>query len=147
MSDPQEDEGDMPDDTDPSRSGVSEGNRHGEGGAVVADGDGDGETYENEEEDSSDDFFYAGEGAIIPGRLSLRATSESGGSGTKHNPVDPVTTGAGGPTTRSAARTSTPPCYPREEREMYGLTLFACKNSVELGGRPTGLVSPGVYRG
>ena len=44
MSDPQEDEGDMPDDTDPSRSGVSEGNRHGEGDAVVADRDGDGET-------------------------------------------------------------------------------------------------------
>jgi hypothetical protein len=60
---------------------------------VVADGDGDGATREDEEEDSSDDFFDAGEGAVIPDRLSLCAASESGqsgsGGGTEDDPWGP----------------------------------------------------------
>ena len=79
----------MPGDTDPSREGVSEGN----GGAVadvVADGDGDSEICENEREDSPDDCFYGGKGAITLGRVSLRAASKSGGSGTEDDPADPV---------------------------------------------------------
>ena len=76
---------------------------------MVADVDrdgGDGETRdEDEEEDSSDHFFDAGEGAVIgPDRLSLRAASESGqsqsgsGGGTEDDPVGPVTPSAAGPT-------------------------------------------------
>ena len=59
--------------------------------------DGDGETRGEDEEDSSDDFFDAGEGAVIgPDRLSLRAVSESGqsGGGTEDDPVGPVTPSA-----------------------------------------------------
>ena len=69
--------------------------------AVVADveRDGDGETRGEDEEYSSDDFFDAGEGAVIgPDRLSLRAASESGqsggGGGTEDDPVGPVTPSA-----------------------------------------------------
>ena len=62
--------------------------------------DGDGETRgEDEEEDSSDDYFDSGEGAVIgPDRLSLRAASESGqsgsGGGTEDEPVGPITSSA-----------------------------------------------------
>ena len=61
--------------------------------------DGDGETRgEDEEEDSSDDYFDSGEGAVIgPDRLSLRAASESGqsgGDGTEDDPVGPRTSSA-----------------------------------------------------
>jgi hypothetical protein len=60
--------------------------------------DGNGETHEDEEEDSSDDFFDAGEGAVIHDRLSLRPASESGqsgsGGGTEDDPVGPVTPSA-----------------------------------------------------
>ncbi|KAF8269994.1 hypothetical protein EI94DRAFT_1828620 [Lactarius quietus] len=64
MSDPEEDEEDMPDDKDSSRSGQC---------------DADVETREDEDEDSSDVFFDAGEGAVISAnRLSSRAASESG---------------------------------------------------------------------
>ena len=75
---------------------------------MVADGDGDGETCEDKEEDSSDDFFDAGESAVILDRLSLRAISESGqsGGGTED---DPVTTGAGGSTAHIATNTNRPP--------------------------------------
>ena len=59
------------------------------------DGDGDGETRHEDEEDSSDDFFDAGEGAVIsPDCLPLHATSESGQNGscgsTKDDPVGPI---------------------------------------------------------
>jgi cysteine protease ATG4 len=67
--------------------------------------DGNGETHEDEEEDSSEDSFDAGEGAVIPNRLSLCAASESGqsgsGGGTEDDPVGPVTP--------SAANTNTLP--------------------------------------
>ena len=71
---------------------------------VDRDGDGDGETRGEDEEDSSDDFFDAGEGAVIgPDRLCLRAAPESGrsgsGGGTEDDPVGPITpSAAGGPT-------------------------------------------------
>ena len=71
---------------------------------VDRDGDGDGETRgEGEEEGSSDDLFDAGEGAVIgPDRLSLRAASESGqsgsGGGTEDDPVGPITPSAAGST-------------------------------------------------
>ena len=70
--------------------------------AMVAevDRDGDGETRGEDEEDSSDNFFDAGEGAVIASdHLSLRAASESGQSGTEDDPVSLVTpSAAGGPT-------------------------------------------------
>ena len=71
---------------------------------VDRDGDGDGETRgEGEEEGSSDDLFDAGEGAVIgPDRLSLRAASESGqsgsGGGTEDDSVGPITPSAAGST-------------------------------------------------
>ena len=74
---------------------------------MVADVDRDGncETRsEDEEDDFSDDFFDAGGGAVIgPDRLSLRAASERGQSGsggdTKDDPVGPITpSAAAGPT-------------------------------------------------
>ena len=119
MSDPDEDEDDMPEDKDSTYSGVAsedkgDEDRDGEDEVVVTDvvvadvdrdSDGDGETRgEDEEEDSSDDFFDAGEGAVIgPDRLSSRAASENGqsgsGGGTKDNPVGPITpSAAAGPT-------------------------------------------------
>ena len=66
----------------------------------AADQYGDCETHGEDEEDSSDDFFDAGEGAVIyPVCLSLRAASESSGGSTEDDPVGPVTPGAGaGPT-------------------------------------------------
>ncbi|KAH9020204.1 hypothetical protein EDB85DRAFT_532534 [Lactarius pseudohatsudake] len=81
MSDPDEEE-DMPDDKDSSRSGV---------------GDEDGDTREDDE-DSDGDFFDAGD-AIIGDRFSLRAASESGqsGGGTEDDPVGPVTPSAAPP--------------------------------------------------
>ena len=111
MSDPEEDEDDMPEDKDSTCSGVAsedkgDEDRDDEDEVVVADvvvagvdqdGEGDGETRgEDEEEDSSDDFFDAGEGAVIgPDRLSSRAASESGqsgsGGGTEDDPVGPIT--------------------------------------------------------
>ena len=103
MSDPEEDEDDMPDDKDSTHSG--EGNGEGEGDVVVADvvvvdvdRDGDGETHGEDEEDSSDVLFDAGEGVVIGGdRLSLHAASESsqsgGGGGTEDDPVNPVASG------------------------------------------------------
>ena len=70
--------------------------------AMVAevDRDGDGETRGEDEEDSSDNFFDAGEGAVIASdHLSLRAASESGQSGTEDDPVSLVTpSAAAGPT-------------------------------------------------
>ena len=103
----------MPDDKDSTHSGEGEGDGDGaedcEGEVVVADvvvadvdRDGGGETHgEDEEEDSSEDFFDAGGGAVIAdGRLSLRAVSESGqsgsGGGTEEGPVTPGA--AAGPT-------------------------------------------------
>ena len=112
MSDLEEDEDDMPEDKDSTCSGIAsedkdDEDRDGEDEVVVADlvvadvdRDGDGETRgEDEEEDSSDDFFDAGEGAVIgPDRLSLRAASESGqngsGGGTEDDPVGPMTPSA-----------------------------------------------------
>lgn len=82
MSDPEEDEDDMPDDQDSSTSGVV--------------GEVDGDTREDEiEEGSDDDFFDAGD-AITGDRLSSRAESESGqsGGGTEDDPVGPVTPSA-----------------------------------------------------
>jgi hypothetical protein len=96
MSDPEEDEGDMPDDKDSLHSGV--GDADAEGGAnvdIVADvlADGDGDAREGEAEDSSYHFLDAGEGAVIPDRLSFRAASEIGqsgsGGGTEDDPVVP----------------------------------------------------------
>ena len=65
---------------------------------AVTDGDWDnnGSTREDEEEDSSGDFFDAGEGKVIASDcLSLRAASESGqsgsGGGTENDPIGPVT--------------------------------------------------------
>jgi len=81
MSDPEEEE-DMPDDKDSSRSGV---------------GDEDGDTREDEDEEDSDgDFFDAGDGAVIGDRVSSRTASESGqsGGGTEDDPVGPVTPSA-----------------------------------------------------
>ncbi|KAN0134636.1 hypothetical protein V8E53_007421 [Lactarius tabidus] len=116
MSDPEEDENDIPDDKDSTRWDV--GDRGGGGGAdMVADGDGDGDACNDK--DSSSDFFDAGEGAIIPGRLSLRPASESGksgsGGGNKDNPIGPLISTTKSGLTRSntscAART-TPPAFP-----------------------------------
>ena len=66
----------------------------GEGDVVVTNGDsnGNGEMHGEDEEDSSDDFFDAGEGAIIsPNRLPLDTTSKSSQNGscggTKDDPV------------------------------------------------------------
>ena len=75
----------MSDDKDSTRSGVVEGNVMAN---VVADGDGDCGTCEDEEKDLSDDFFDAGDGAVIGNRLSLRAVSGSGG-GTEADPSVP----------------------------------------------------------
>jgi hypothetical protein len=102
MSDPEEDEDDMPEDPKITiktrRVGVGAGDGDGDEEAEVVPEvvpDGNGETHEDEEEDSSDDFFDAGEGAVIPDRLSLRPASESGqsgsGGGTEDDPVGPVT--------------------------------------------------------
>jgi hypothetical protein len=70
-----------------------------EEGDVVGDGDaGAGkETRKDEEEDSSDDFFDAGEGPLIGDRISLCAASESGqsGGGTEDDPLGPVTPSPG----------------------------------------------------
>lgn len=63
MSEPEEDEDDMPDYKDSTRSGVVEGNVIAN---VVADGDGDCRKCEDEEKD----FFDAGDGAVISNRLS-----------------------------------------------------------------------------
>ena len=65
---------------------------------MVADGDGDGETRGEDEEDSSDAFFDAGEVVVVGSdRLSLHGASESsqsgGGGGTEDDPVDPVAPG------------------------------------------------------
>ena len=122
MSDPEENEDDMPEDKDSTHSGEGEVDGDGDGAedgesevvvadVVVADVDRDGDSGEprgevDEEEDSSDDFFDAGEGAVLAGdRLSLRAASESGqsqsgsGGGTENDPVGPVTpSAAAGPT-------------------------------------------------
>ena len=84
MSDPEEDEDDMPDDKVSTHSGERGGDGDGEADVVVADVlVADGETRgEDEEEYSSDDFFDAGERAAIDhDRISLRAASESGQSG------------------------------------------------------------------
>jgi hypothetical protein len=81
MSDPEEDEEDMPDNKDSPRPGVG-------------DGGGDGNVREDEE-DSPDDFFHVGEGTVIDDHLSLRAASESDQSrscgDTEDDPVRPVT--------------------------------------------------------
>ena len=98
MSDPEEDEDDIPEDKDSTYSGEgkADGDGEGEGGGegegeadvvkvdmVVADvdqdGDGDGETCsEDEDEYSSDNFFDAGEGTVIgPDRFPSRAAPES----------------------------------------------------------------------
>ena len=116
MSDLEEDEDDMPEDKDSTCFGIAsedkdDEDRDGEDEVVVADflvadldRDGDDETRgEDEEEDSSDDFFDADEGAVIGhDRLSLRAASESGqsgGGGTEDDPVVPITpSAAAGPT-------------------------------------------------
>lgn len=66
MSDPEEYEDDMSDDKDSTHSGVVEGNVMAN---VVADGDGDCGTCEDEEKDLSDDFFDASggvKGVIAP---------------------------------------------------------------------------------
>ena len=105
MWDPEEDEDDMQDNKFSSHS--SEGDGDDEADVVVADvmvADSDGERHCEDKEDSSDDFFDSGEGAVIgPDRLSLRAASESGQSGsdggTEDYPVGPVTlNAAAGPT-------------------------------------------------
>ena len=69
---------------------------------MVADGDGDGETRGEDEEDSSDAFFDAGEVVVVGSdRLSLHAASQSShsgsGGGTKDDPVDPVAPGTAVP--------------------------------------------------
>lgn len=72
--------------------GVGGGNGDGEGD-VVGDGDADAgeETHKDEGENSSDDFFDAGEGPLIGDRISLCAASESGqsGGGTEDDPSVP----------------------------------------------------------
>ena len=105
MSDHEANEDDMPDDKDSTHSGEGNGEGESEGDVVVADvvvvdvdRDGDGETHGEDEEDSSDVFFDAGEGVVISGdRLSLHAASESsqsgGGGGTEDDPVNPVPSG------------------------------------------------------
>ena len=85
MSDPEEDECDMPHDKESGMVAEAEANGGAEGevdgvvsDVVVAEGDGDGETREDEE-DSSDDFFDAGQGAVIgPDHLSSCAALKSG---------------------------------------------------------------------
>jgi hypothetical protein len=79
MSGPDE-EDDMPDEKDSSRSGV---------------GGGDGDTHEDQEEEDSDDFFDAGEGAVVGDRFSRAAAeSEQSGGGTEDDFVGPVTPSA-----------------------------------------------------
>ena len=83
MSDPEEDKCDMPDDKESGMLAEVEANGGADGEAdgvvadvVVAEGDGDSET--REDEDSSDDFFDADKGAVIgPDSLSSCAASES----------------------------------------------------------------------
>ena len=84
MSDHEANEDDMPDDKDSTHSGEGNGEGESEGDVVVADvvvvdvdRDGDGETHGEDEEDSSDVFFDAGEGVVISGdRLSLHAVTQ-----------------------------------------------------------------------
>lgn len=94
----------MPDDTDASHSSA-------------IDGDRDGETCEDEEEDSDD--FDADEGAVIGDRLSSRITSERKKSrgNTKDEPVGSVTPSAG-PTMYSGAipRKRSPPTFRERSR-------------------------------
>jgi hypothetical protein len=84
----------MPKDNDKdSGVGVGAGDSDGDEEAEVVP-DGNGKTHKDEEEDSSDDFFDAGKGAVIHDRLSLRPASESNQSGsggsTEDDPVGPV---------------------------------------------------------
>ena len=79
MSDSEEDEEDMPDDKNSTCSGEADGDPNKEDDVVVAeavvadvDRDGDGGTR-GEDEDSPDDFFDAGEGAVIAGDASSYA--------------------------------------------------------------------------
>jgi hypothetical protein len=90
----------MPDYQDSSSSGAGDADVEGD---VVADGDGDGDLRREEEEDSSDNVFDAGEGAVISDRLSLRAASEIGQSGSSGGTEDDFV----GPVTPSAANTNT----------------------------------------
>ena len=103
MSGPEEDEDDIPDDNDSTRSDVvgeanGDGEGEGEGGIVVADvvavdGNGNG-SISKDEEDSSDDLFDAVIGPEVPDRLSSRAASESAqsgsGNGTEDDSIGPV---------------------------------------------------------
>ena len=147
MSDPEEDEDDMTEDKDSTCSGIAsedkdDEDRDGEDEVVVADflvadldRDGDGETRgEDEEEDSSDDFFDADEGAVIgPDRLSLRAASESGqsgsGGGTEDDPVGPITPSA---TATSHITTTSRPQWTFHHARVRRLQ----RNSTTKSGRP-----------
>ena len=108
MSDPDE-EDDMPGDKDSlSRSGV---------------GDGDVDwtwTREEEEEEDFDDFFDAGEGAVVGDRSSRAAqeSSQSGG-GTEDDPVGPTTPSATAAPTQS--RTKRKPSSGFNARPHIGL--------------------------
>src|SRR5260221_1221196 len=90
MSEPEE-EGDIPDDKDSSRSGAGDDEVHEQG----------------DEEDSDGDFFDAGEGATIDDRLSSRAASKSGQSegDTEDDPVGPMTPGPTDSRTEETTRT------------------------------------------
>lgn len=69
-----------------------------------------GSTCENEEEDSSDNFFEAGESAVIGDCLSSSAAPKSGlesgksGGGTEDDPIAPVTPSAGPTKSGTATR-------------------------------------------
>jgi cysteine protease ATG4 len=97
MSEPDE-EDDMPEDKDSSRSGAGDEEAHEHE-----------EIHEQEDEEDSDgDFFDAGEGASIVDRVSSRAASKSGQSeaDTEDDPVGPMTPG---PTVTSTTETTVTP--------------------------------------
>ena len=94
------------------------------------------DTREEEEEEDSDDFFDAGEGAVI-GDRSSRAASESSqsGGGTEDDPVGPTTPSAtASPTTNPIShktttvvgfsRTISDSAHPNDEEEWVGPTLI-----------------------
>ena len=112
----------MPDDKDSSsHSGVGDGDVEVEVEVEV-----EVDTREEEEEEDSDDFFDAGEGAVV-GDRSSRAASESSqsGGGTEDDPV--------GPTTPSAtAAPTTNPISHKTTTAVVGFSRMISTDSVDL---------------
>lgn len=116
MSDPEDEEEDLPEDKGSSREGADD-----EDAEVVAVGVHEGE--QEEEEDSDGDFFDAGEGAAIDDRVSSRAASKSGQSegDTEDDPVGPMTPGPTSVPTGNAAK-ATPPLLRKAHAVSFART-------------------------